>query len=89
MLPLLQERCFKCHGEKEKGKLRLDSHKAMLKGGESGDPAVVPGDLGKSLLFSLVSSRDEDERMPPKGNPLNAGELKILREWIESGCTLA
>ncbi len=85
VLPLLQERCFKCHGEKEKGKLRLDSHKAMLKGGESGDPAVVPGDIGKSLLFSLVSSRDEDERMPPKGKPFNAGELKVLREWIESG----
>ncbi|MBT4225616.1 MAG: hypothetical protein HOD72_14270, partial [Opitutae bacterium] len=79
MFPLLQDRCFKCHGEKEKGKLRLDSLKAMLRGGESGDPAVVPGDIGKSLLFSLVSSRDEDERMPPKGKPFNAGELKILR----------
>ena len=85
VFPLLQDRCFKCHGEKEKGKLRLDSLKAMLRGGESGDPAVVPGDIGKSLLFSLVSSRDEDERMPPKGKPFNAGELKILREWIESG----
>ncbi|SVB59980.1 uncharacterized protein METZ01_LOCUS212834, partial [marine metagenome] len=50
-------------------------------------PAVVSGDVGKSLLFTLVASRDEDERMPPKGKPLNAGEMKILREWIESGAS--
>jgi len=84
---LLKERCIKCHGEKEKGELRLDSRKAILTGGESGNPAVVPGDVGKSLLFTLVASRDEDERMPPKGKPLNAGEIKILREWIESGAS--
>ena len=87
VLPLLEERCFKCHRDKKKGDLHLDSREAMLKGGESGDPAVVPGDAGRSLLFTLVSSRDGDERMPPKGNPLNAGELKALREWIEQGAS--
>ena len=85
--PVLVGECYKCHskGKKIKGELRLDSREAILKGGESGDPAVVPGDVGKSLLFTLVASRDEDERMPPKGKPINAGEMKILREWIESG----
>ena len=87
VLPLLRERCFKCHGEKKKGDLHLNSREGMLKGGASGDPAVVAGDVGKSRLFTLVSSRDEDERMPPKGNPLNAGELKALREWIEQGAS--
>ena len=67
------------------GKLRLDSREEMLKGGESGQPALVPHDVGKSHLFALASSRDDDERMPPKGDPVNAGELKILREWIEQG----
>ena len=85
VLPLLKEHCFKCHGEKEKGDLRLDSREAMLKGGESGDPALVPGDVGKSLLFTLSASRDKDEQMPSKGELLKAGELKILREWIEAG----
>ncbi|MFP6900685.1 MAG: DUF1553 domain-containing protein [Opitutales bacterium] len=87
VLPLLEERCFKCHRDKKKGDLHMDSREAMLKGGESGEPAVVPGDVGKSLLFTLVASRDEDERMPPKGKPLNAGELKALREWIEQGAS--
>ena len=86
VFPVLEAKCLKCHhGEKAKGKLRLDSREEMLKGGESGQPALVPHDVGKSHLFALASSRDDDERMPPKGDPVNAGELKILREWIEQG----
>lgn len=84
--PLLKAKCFKCHhGDKAKGGLRLDSLAGALKGGESGEPALVPGEPGKSLLFALAASRDEDERMPPKGDPVNAGELKALREWMEAG----
>ncbi|MEC7922740.1 MAG: c-type cytochrome domain-containing protein, partial [Planctomycetota bacterium] len=32
--PVLVERCFKCHGPKAKGGLRLDGRAGMLKGGE-------------------------------------------------------
>jgi hypothetical protein len=86
VFPLLKEKCFKCHnGEKAKGELRLDSLAGMLKGGESGDPALVPGNVEMSLLFTLAYSRDEGERMPPKGDPVNAGELRALRQWIENG----
>ena len=84
--PLLKEKCFKCHhGEKAKGGLRLDSLAAALKGGDSDESALVPGKPGESMLFVLASSRDDDERMPPKGDPVNAGELKTLRKWIEAG----
>src|SRR6476659_4261888 len=48
--PLLAENCDKCQAEKkQKGHLRLDSLDAALKGGETG-PAVVPGEVSKSLL---------------------------------------
>src|SRR5438105_2084459 len=41
--PVLAEQCYGCHGEKkQRGKLRLDSKEALLKGGESG-PAIVAG----------------------------------------------
>jgi len=84
--PVLKEKCIKCHhGKKAKSGLHLDSLEGMLTGGDSGDPALVPGDVNKSLIFSLSYSRDEDERMPPKGDLLNAGELRALREWIETG----
>ena len=84
--PVLKEKCIKCHhGKKAKGGLHLDSLEGMLTGGDSGDPALVPGNVGKSLMFALAYSRDEDERMPPKGDLLNAGELRALREWIQTG----
>src|ERR1043166_6833735 len=35
--PIFEKSCIKCHGaEKQKGKLRLDSLQAVLKGGEDG-----------------------------------------------------
>ncbi len=84
--PLLAARCFKCHSAeapKPKGGLRLDSRAAALKGGDDG-PAVVPGDLEKSLLVTHVTSKDPDVRMPPK-EALPAGEIEILVQWIKSG----
>ncbi|MBI4957003.1 MAG: hypothetical protein HY908_33620, partial [Myxococcales bacterium] len=48
--PILVERCAKCHGEaKQKGKLRLDSRDAVMKGG-AGGPVVVAGDPAASPL---------------------------------------
>src|SRR5580765_3798646 len=35
--PIFEQNCFKCHGEeKQKGKMRLDSKEAALKGGKTG-----------------------------------------------------
>ena len=37
VLPILKACCVKCHGEvRQKGKLRLDSRSAAMKGGEEG-----------------------------------------------------
>src|SRR5688572_13695438 len=48
--PVLVERCYECHAttKKVKGKLLVDSKEGLLKGGASG-PAVVPGNVEKSL----------------------------------------
>jgi hypothetical protein len=82
VLPLLNARCFKCHGaEKPKAGLDLRSKAGMLKGGESG-AALVPGSAQKSLLFDLVSKGD----MPPKKNAkLTADQLAVLKGWIDGG----
>ena len=33
VLPVLRENCFRCHGEKDKGGLKLNSREAALRGG--------------------------------------------------------
>ena len=82
--PLLQARCISCHGtEKQKGKLRLDSRAALLKGGDSG-PAIVAGDPGKSLLIQVVRQTHADIKMPPK-EKLAADQVDALAQWIKDG----
>ena len=83
--PLLQERCIECHGEKkQKGELRLDAKVHAFKGGHDG-PAILAGKADASPLFQRLTSTDEDERMPPKGDPLTPSQISLIREWIHSG----
>jgi len=93
MKPLFEKSCFKCHGpetEKPKGKLRVDTKAALLKGGANG-PDVVPGDIAKSpLLHQVARLTDEDDWMPPKDNkakipPLTKDQVALIRAWIEQG----
>ncbi len=84
--PILQKGCLDCHGpEKPKGKLRLDSAAAVLKGGEDGKVVVV-GDSAKSLLVYAVA-RTQVRSMPPKdkGEPLSKEEVGLIRAWIDQG----
>lgn len=83
--PLLQERCIECHGDKkQKGELRLDAKVHAFKGGHDG-PAILAGKADASPLFQRITSTDEDEKMPPKGDPLTPAQISRLREWINSG----
>src|SRR5262245_53043835 len=69
--PLLNSRCVKCHGGvKQAGGMNLLFRDAALKGGKSGLPAIVPGKPDESELIKRVSTADEDDRMPKKGEPL-------------------
>jgi hypothetical protein len=86
ILPLLKDRCFSCHdGRKHTSGLRLDVKARALKGGESGKPAVVPGDSAKSELIRRVTSTDEAVAMPFKLERLSAAQVQTLREWIDAG----
>ncbi len=81
--PLLEAKCIACHGpEKQEGGLRLDSFAAAKAGGDRG-PAIVPGDLEKSLLVKAITFDDPDLQMPPK-QKLTDQEIKILTEWVKA-----
>jgi hypothetical protein len=84
--PLLEQHCVKCHGrEKQKGGLRFDTKEGAFKTGESGEKAIVPGYASQSRLIKLVSTSDETERMPPKGERLSVTQIELLKRWIDTG----
>ncbi len=88
--PLLSRHCYVCHGpdpgSRESG-LRLDRADSALAVLESGLIPIVPGSPAESELFRRVTSREDDERMPPikSGHSLTEREIAILRRWIEAG----
>jgi hypothetical protein len=85
--PILTDKCYKCHSadsEKVKGGLLLDTHEAMIKGGDTG-PALVPGNLDKSLLVTAVTYLDKDLQMPPKGEKLADQEIADIKAWVKMG----
>jgi hypothetical protein len=77
--PILEERCWFCHGEDEQeSNLRLDLRPLMLKGGDSGLSTVVPGKPGNSYLIELINHSDAEMRMPPDEDKLPAEEIALL-----------
>ncbi|MCX7400437.1 MAG: PSD1 and planctomycete cytochrome C domain-containing protein [Planctomycetales bacterium] len=82
--PILDEHCLKCHGStKQWASLRLDSRKAILKGGDSG-PAAVAGEPNESLLIRAVRHDDENLKMP-QDDKLTDAQIEILSSWVKSG----
>ena len=74
--PLLQTRCFACHGAlKQESGLRLDTVASMREHGIIRD---------ESLLDRLTSD-DATDRMPPEGEPVSSAELEVVRRWIDQG----
>lgn len=89
--PIFDHSCIKCHGEsRQKGKLRLDSLAAVLKGGQDGK-VVEPGNSAGSMLVANVAHLgDEDDFMPPPDNkdkipPLTKEQIGLIRAWIDQG----
>lgn len=83
--PIFERHCSACHGNRPQGGLSLDSLEAARAGGDSGLPAIVPGDPEASELFQRITSQDADLAMPLDGNRLTDEELEKVRHWIASG----
>jgi hypothetical protein len=84
--PVLVDKCYECHSdakEKPKGKLRLDSRAAVLRGGASG-PAAVPGKPAESRLIKAVEHKIDKLKMPRDGK-LEDAEIAALSKWVEMG----
>ena len=84
--PILEERCWHCHGEDEQESgLRLDQRQSMLKGGDYGLAAVVPKKPQSSYLLEVIKHLDPDMKMPPDDEKLSEKEIALIEKWIEQG----
>jgi mono/diheme cytochrome c family protein len=88
---IFDKHCIKCHGaDKQKGKLRLDSLAAAIKGGENA-PDIIAGKSEKSpLVWNIARIGDEDDAMPPKKkdgtvDALDKETIGLIRAWIDQG----
>jgi len=85
--PLLSAKCLDCHGpDHQESHLRLDRKSSMLRGGDSGEPAIVVGNSEGSHLIRLVSGTEAGKVMPPEeADRLSEDEINLLRAWIDQG----
>ena len=87
--PILAENCFKCHaGDKQKGKLRLDSPEAITKGGKDGKAIEAGAPEESPLYLRLTLPTGHDDVMPPDEDgmkPLGRDKTDLIGQWIMQG----
>ncbi|QDS94462.1 Planctomycete cytochrome C [Roseimaritima multifibrata] len=87
VLPLLKDKCLGCHGGDEadvKGDFSVLDRDALLHGGESEEPSIVPGKPEEGTLVAAITW--EGYEMPPKENDrLSDSQIEFFREWIRQG----
>jgi hypothetical protein len=89
VLPILSDRCFSCHGPDETerdSELRFDLRESVF-ADLGGYAAVVPGHPEESELVDRITTRFEQDRMPPIDSnlALTDTEIETLRRWIAEG----
>ncbi len=89
--PVLERSCLACHsGERPKGGFQITDRASILKGGNRGEPDVIPGDPDASPLLHFIQDQVEDLEMPPvakreKFPALTKEEVAMLSGWIAQG----
>ena len=88
--PIFADNCFACHGpdsNKRKAGLRLDTKEGIFEKTAKREPAVVPGQLKQSELWSRITTTNVDDRMPPEDShkELKPEQIAKIKEWITAG----
>ncbi|MEQ9441336.1 MAG: DUF1553 domain-containing protein [Cyclobacteriaceae bacterium] len=88
--PILSDKCFFCHGPDKaaiEAGLSLSDETLAFASLESGNRAIVPGNLAKSEVFHRITADDPEMIMPPPESNLSltAYEKAVLLKWIEEG----
>src|SRR5579875_1767429 len=83
--PVLAGTCFQCHGgNKVHAGLRVDTRRALLRGGKSG-PAVAPGAPDHSLLIQALRHTAQSEIKMPPNQKLPDSTIADFVRWVKEG----
>jgi hypothetical protein len=88
--PVLVEHCYSCHSagaQKLKGNLYLDSKAGWQRGGDSGQPAITPGEPEASLLIRSIQHLETDLEMPPQKPKLPPEVIANFVTWVKAGAS--
>ncbi len=85
--PILEARCYSCHGpDADDGGLRLHTHEAIMTGGDTGSIVAAGQPHESELIRRLNLPADHPDRMPPEGrSPLPPEEVAVLQWWVAAG----
>src|SRR5437870_5621451 len=84
--PIFQANCQGCHQPaKARGEYVMTLRDKLLKGGDSGKKAIVPGQPEQSFLIEQIVPVDGKAKMPEGKKPLDADDIELIRKWIAQG----
>ena len=86
--PIFEKFCATCHNadEDHPSQLFMDSYETLMKGGKHGK-SIQPGNSKESLLLQKMSPDPPfGKKMPPSKKLIpTAGQIELLRQWIDQG----
>src|SRR5215218_3750976 len=90
VLPVLQENCGKCHGEKKAAaKLRVHTAAGLKEKWDADKGLITAGKPEESELYKrLVLPAGDKKRMPKGGDALAKEKIDIIGRWIKEGAIL-
>ena len=83
VMGIFHEHCYKCHKfNVAKGGIKILNYRLLV----NVRKVVVPGQPEESELYKLITSTDDDARMPPsEERPLPPEAIATIRAWILEG----
>lgn len=84
--PIFQAHCQGCHQPaKQGGQYVMTSFATLLKGGETGEAAITPGNPAKSSVVAQITPKNGEAAMPKGKKPLAETEIALITRWIAEG----
>jgi WD40 repeat protein/mono/diheme cytochrome c family protein len=87
ILPIFQAHCQGCHQPAIlRGDYDMTTFAKLLKGGETGVDAVIPGKPQESFLVELITPHASSKAKMPQGKkPLADQEIDLIKRWVAEG----